>query len=270
MTDEVKKAIDQLKEGQPAQEEQVEQTPQLTEIEQKALEMGWRPKSEFDGDEEDFIDAKEFVRRKPLFDKIETQSKEIKNVRKAVEALKQHYSAREEAAVKAALAKLQDAKEEAINNSDGAAVRAIESEIKRTETEAARLKELDAESQEQPTVHPEFAAWTNRNRWYTETGYMRNWADDYGRELHRQGMNPLEVLKKVEAQVKKEFPHKFTNPNKGNAPDVEAGGRGQGGKSSDKFQLTEQEQKVMKTLVSTKVMSEADYIAQVKAMRGVK
>lgn len=246
------------------------EAPQLTEIEQRALEMGWRPKEEFAGNEDDFIDAKEFVRRKPLFDKIESQSKEIKNVRKAVEALKEHYSAREAAAVQTALSKLKEARQEAISNADGAAFDQIDTEIKRVEKEADRLQKLDAEQPQEPDLHPEFVAWSKRNSWYSDVGYMRKWADDYGIELARQGVAPADVLKKVETAVKKEFAHKFTNPNKAGAPDVEAGGRSSGGKSADKFELTPQEEKVMKTLVSTKVMTKEDYIAQVKAMRNAK
>mgnify|MGYP003498403038 FL=1 len=261
MTEEIK-----TEQGAPEQHE----APQLTEIEQRALEMGWRPKEEFAGNEDDFIDAKEFVRRKPLFDKIESQSKEIKNVRKAVEALKEHYSAREAAAVQTALSKLKEARQEAITNADGAAFDQIDTEIKRVEKEADRLQKLDAEQPQEPELHPEFVAWSKRNSWYSDVGYMRKWADDYGIELSRQGTAPGEVLKKVEAAVKKEFAHKFTNPNKAGAPDVEAGGRSSGGKSADKFELTPQEEKVMKTLVSTKVMTKEDYIAQVKAMRNAK
>ena len=48
-----------------------QEAPELSPIEQKAIQMGWRPKEQFEGDEEEFIDAKEFVRRQPLFDRIE-------------------------------------------------------------------------------------------------------------------------------------------------------------------------------------------------------
>ena len=59
-----------------------EQTaPELSPIEQKALEMGWRPKEEFEGEEADFIDATEFVRRKPLFEKIDTVGKELRETK---------------------------------------------------------------------------------------------------------------------------------------------------------------------------------------------
>lgn len=248
---------------------QTEQTaPELSPIEQRAMEMGWRPKEEFQGEEDDFIDAKEFVRRKPLFDKIESQSKEIKNVRKAVEALKEHYSQREEAAVNAALAKLREARKEAIANSDGESFDALDTEIKRVEGQAKELKRLDqAKVEEVQELHPEFVAWTNRNKWYADVSYMRKWADDYGAELHKQGMTPPEVLRKVEEGVKREFPNKFKNPNKDLAPDVESSSRSGSKGSRETMELTEQERKVMNMLVSTQTMTKDEYLASLKATK---
>lgn len=241
---------------------QEQEASQLTEIEQRAIDMGWRPKEEFDGPEDDFIDAKEFVRRKPLFDKIEAQSKETKQLRKALDALTNHYNAREEAAIKNALSKLQAARKEAITNSDGEAFAAIDAEIKRVEKDAEKLKAVEAEVQ--PEIHPEFQAFLNKNPWYSSTRSMQAWADDYGIELRKQGMTPSEVLKRIEQEVKKEFPHKFKNPNKENAPSVESG-KGEGS-TREAFELSEQERKVMNTLVSTKQMTKEEYIKQLKAM----
>ena len=68
------------------------QEKQFSAIEQKALDQGWRPKEEFDGDPDAFIDAPEFVRRGELFSKIEHQSKELKAVKAALDALKTHHS----------------------------------------------------------------------------------------------------------------------------------------------------------------------------------
>lgn len=253
-------------------EEVKQETPEFTPIEQKAMEMGWRPKTDFEGDEDDFIDAKEFVRRKPLFDKIETQSRELKNVRKAIEALKTHYGAREQAAVKSAIEQLTAAKEEAISNADGAAVTRIEKEIKAAEQEHARIEKLQVEpiTQDAPEVHPQFAAWQKRNDWYTSVNYMRKWADDYGLQLAQQGLAPEQVLKKVEEEVRKEFKHKFTNPNKSNAPSVEGSStKGSKGKDDD-FVLSDQERKIMNTLVSTGTMTKDKYIAELKAIKGIK
>lgn len=243
-----------------------QETPEYTDVELKALEMGWRPKEEFEGDEDDFIDAKEFVRRKPLFDKIETQSKELKNVKRAIEALQKHYTAREEAAVKNAISQLKVARKEALTNGDGEAFEQIDDQIKQAEKEADRLKKIEQETNVQTEVHPEFVAWTKRNSWYKDVGYMRKWADDYGIELAQQGLSPSDVLKKVEQAVKKEFAHKFTNPNKASAPDVEGSGRAGSSKGIDRFELTDNERKIMNTLVSTKQMTKEEYIKQLKEM----
>jgi len=256
----------------PVDGQEPEQAPQPTETEQRAMEMGWRPKSEFDGDEDSFIDAKEFVRRKPLFDKIETQSKEIKNVRKAIDALQQHYTAREAAAVENALAKLRTARQTAISDSDGESFEAIDTEIKRVEKESQRLKALEQVQPEQVAqeIHPEFAAWTNRNRWYNTDEDMRSWADGKGVKLANEGKTPSEVLQELEKAVKKTFPQKFVNPNKSSAPDVENGSRGTSSSKSDGFEMTEQERKIMNTLVSSKTMTKEKYIADLKAIKGIK
>lgn len=95
-------------------QEQVPQERQLSAIEQKAIEQGWRPKEEFDGDESEFIDAPEFVRRGELFTKIEHQSKELKQVRQALEALKTHHNRVKETEYARALKELEAARKQAL------------------------------------------------------------------------------------------------------------------------------------------------------------
>lgn len=91
MTEEVK-TVD----TQTQQTEQTEQ-PQYAPIQLEAIEQGWIPREEFDGDPDKFIDAAEFVRRGELFKKIESQSREVKQLRQALEAFKQHHSKVKEA-----------------------------------------------------------------------------------------------------------------------------------------------------------------------------
>jgi hypothetical protein len=266
MNEEIKPAEGEVKEPE-------QQAPEFTEIERRAMEMGWRPKQEFEGEEDDFIDAKEFVRRKPLFDKIEGQSKEIKNVRKALEALKQHYTKVQETEYNRALAKLQEARQEAISNADGVAFDQIDKEIRNVEKQMDVVKQAQELPlvEDEPKVHPEFAAWQNKNQWYTSVGYMRTWADEYGDKLVKQGMAPSEVLRKVEEGVRKEFPHKFTNPNKQNAPFVDNGKEGsKGAGRSEKIELTEQEERIMNTLVRSGTITKEKYLADLKAVKGIK
>lgn len=245
-----------------------EQAPQVSEIETQALNMGWRPKEEFDGPEEAFIDAKEFVRRQPLFDKISQQSREIKEVRKALEAFKLHYTTVKETEYNRALTQLKDARKAALSDGDGDRFEAIDQEIKSVESQVTAIKQ----AQDQPlvkdeVVHPEFQAWVNQNRWYSETKYMREFADEHGAKLAASGMARADVLKAVTQAVRKEFPQKFTNPNKATAPDVGNGAAGakQGGKFTE-ANLSPMEKQIMQTLVRSGQITKEKYLADLASV----
>ena len=107
--------------------------------------------------------------------------------------------------------------------------------------------------------------------WYGTTSYMRKFADEIGAELASKGIAPTEVLKQVEQAVRKEFPTKFVNPNKEHAPNVEQpkGGNKPAGKDSDSF-MNEQERKVMNDLVRSGLLTKEKYIADLKAVKGLK
>lgn len=260
MTDEVK-----VPEGTQEQAPEAKTDP----FESKAIEMGWRPKEEWDGPEEEFIDAKEFVRRQPLFEKIESQSKAIKQLAQAFDALKTHHTKVKETEYQRALASLKAAKREALR--DGETDRALAYEEKIDEVEQQKA-EFDAEAQkvqvpQEAQAHPEFVAWKQKNNWYSKDQELREFADSYGTTLARKGLQPAEVLDAVAKQVRKAFPEKFTNPNRERAGSVESPTRT--GASQSGFSLSEDERTIMKKIVRTGVMTEADYIKDIKRMRGL-
>ena len=247
-------------------------TPEHTEVELRAMEMGWRPLSEFSGDEDDFVEAKEFINRKPLFDKIEYQSKQLKAVSKALESLKVHYTKVQETEYEKALTSLKAERRRALTEGDGDRFEAVDEQIKDAESELNHVKQLQKEAiVEQPNEpHPEFKSWLDKNQWYSTVGYMRAFADDIGSKLAAQGLSPSDVLVKVRDAVKTEFPQKFRNPNKENAPDVgdsrsskASGNKGNAAEAG----LTEQERKIMNDLVRTGVMSKEKYLADLQAIK---
>lgn len=245
--------------------------PEISPIEQRAMEMGWRPKEQFEGDEEDFIDAKEFVRRKPLFDKIEHQGKQLKQLTRALDGLKQHYTKVEETAVQRALQQLKLARKEALTDGDGDRFEQLDDAIKDTEKQ---LKQIEVAKNtpviEETEPHPDFVAFQTRNKWYQADPKMTEFADKLGLGLHATGMNPTEVLQEIERQVRQRFPDKFRNKNKDEAPDVETSRQGKVGSKSDSFELTEQERKVMNDFVRQKIMTKEEYIADLKKIKGIK
>ena len=249
-----------------AVQEQTEQK-QLSAVEQKAVEQGWRPKEEFSGDPEAFIDAAEFVRRGELFTKIEHQSKELKQVRAALEALKEHNSKIKETEYKRALKTLDEARKQALIEGETDRFFALEEKIEEVKAEKAdfdsSLNDIKAPIEQE--LNPEFVSWVNKNNWYESNKAMRAYADKLGVELAQEGHRPTKVLEMVEAEIKKEFAHKFQNPKSTRSQAVESSSRT--GASSDGFVLSDDERRIMRRFVETGVMTEKDYIKQLKGVR---
>lgn len=246
------------------------QEHQYTEVEQRAMDMGWRPKEEFSGEDGDFIDAKEFVARKPLYDKIGQQSKQLKNLGSAIEALKGHVGKVQEAAVQTAIKALKEQQKQAIVEGDADKFQEIGDSIKDAEIQVAQIKDLNDTPlvKEEPVLHPEFAHWQNRNPWYNSTGYMKDYADKLGAKLANT-MTPSEVLKEVEKAVRKEFPNKFSNPNKTDAPETGTSKNSGRAASAERYEMNEQELQVWKTLHRTDpvLFSKENYIKQLKGIK---
>ena len=240
---------------------------QYSAIEQRALEQGWRPKEEFAGDPETFIDAPEFVRRGELFSKIEHQNKELKAVKQALEALKTHHSRVKEVEYDRALKALQNARKQALVEGETERFLDLEQRIEEVKEEKAAFdEELRAvKAADVPQVNPAFTAWVSENSWYETSKPMRAYADKLGVELAAEGHSPDQVLKMVEREVKKEFAHKFTNPKASRPSAVEPAGRG--GSKPDSFQMTDEERSIMRKFVRSGVMTEEQYIADLKKTR---
>lgn len=267
-------STEELKQETPPEQKEEKQVEKKepSRLEQEALSMGWKPLEEFDGEEDDFIDAKEFVRRKPLFDRLEQQGKQLKNLTKTLDQFKGHYSKMKEVEFQRALAQLKEARKQAITDGDGDRYEAIDDRMKEVEKEAERVLN-DFKDQEAEAPDPkEFQAWTGKNTWYQKDEAMTVYADSVGRKFAEQvqlgQMTPLQVLHKVEQAVRAEFPHKFKNPNKENAPNVGEGK--QSVKSTVKdMELTEQERKIMDNLVRSKVMTKEEYLSDLRKAKGL-
>lgn len=240
-------------------------TPSANEVE--ARSAGWVPKDEYSGDENKWVDADEFIRRGPLFEKINSTSRELKEVRKALDQLKVHHASVKETAYKEALADLKAQKREAFIEGDPDKIIDIDDQIA-TVKEQQRVHDANrkAEVEQAATgdIHPEFAAWTSRNTWYTSSRPMKAYADTLGTELAASGLTPSEVLKRVEVEVKKEFPHKFVNPNRDKAAAVEGVSKGGGKGGSGGDNLTDFERNIMERFVRQGVMTREQYKADLK------
>lgn len=241
------------------------QDREYTEVEEQALSQGWRPKEEYSGDPSKWVNADIFVARAPLFEHIESQKRELKKLRDGLSQVSNHYKKIEETTYKKALADLRSEKKAALEAMDADAVIDIDERIDLVKEQQAQILKTVEVSQEQNQIHPEFAAWQTRNGWYNQDQTMRAFADAIGRDLAGTH-SPSQVLIEVEKTIKKRFPEKFSNPNRERPSAVEAP-RGTNTSTKVKYDLNEEERQVMRTIVRTGIITEEQYIKDLKKIK---
>lgn len=241
------------------------QTPQYTEVEQAAIERGWKPKDQYAGDPARWRSAEVFVALDEPLKRIESQSKELKRVREALEALHVHHKKVKESEYTRALKDLQEARKEAFRVGETDQAFAIEDRIEQLKTEKENIVLPDLPQAEQQ-IAPEFQAWVESNTWYAKNEVMRAAADAIGIRLHGEGFTPKQVLKQVEEEIKKEFPNKFVNE-KAQRPNAVEGSSRANTRSTETFDLSQDEVKIMQKIVNSGVMSKEDYIKELKKTR---
>lgn len=259
-------------EGSQESQEETSSAPQYSAVEIQAMELGWKPKEEFHGDESLFIDAKEFVGRASLYNKIEAQKNELKTIKQGVDALKEHYAHVETRAYEKALKELERQQKQAIRDGDADSFESIEDQKKALEAERQEFVEATEKIKtEAPQIHPELQNWINRNPWYNTQQHMKVFADQLGNRLAadvRDGrMTQKEALLKIEAAVKEEFPNKFRNPNRDKPASVEATSKHTGSRAGNaSFKMNPEQEMVWKNLERSKIMTKEEYITSLKKM----
>lgn len=200
--------IDELKD-KPEDKPKIEDKPDP--LVEKARASGWRPKEEFEGDPDQWVDAGEFVRRKPLFDQLHTLKKQLSAAEKQQQQLAEFAANASKRAREQALAEFEAEKKAAFEAGDYQA-------FNEADKKAQQIQQADPRQQVQaaPEIPQEVQDFAKRNeRWFEKDRAMTAYAVDMAREYIEQGGKTREeALRLVEADVKREFAHKFVNPNK--------------------------------------------------------
>lgn len=172
-------------------------------VETSARTQGWKPKEEFTGDPALWVDAKEFIGRAPLFEKIKGQSKDLKEMKRTVDAMAKHFTKSVDAAVTAKIAELKAAKKEAIEGGDVARVEAIDKQI-----DDAKATKADIPTA--PEVAPAVMDWVKENPWYTKDAELHDFALAYNDSYLKRNPGDIEgSLKETVKATKRAFPEKF-------------------------------------------------------------
>ena len=111
-------------------------------VEASARTKGWKPKEEWNGSPDEWVDAGEFMRRGPLFDRLDTQKKTMRRLEQTVDAMATHFKKNVDAAVNQRIDELK-AIAFACRFPDNAIDQMIECELIRVDDECAWSDSLD-------------------------------------------------------------------------------------------------------------------------------
>jgi hypothetical protein len=173
-------------------------------IEELAAKQGWN--SDYDGP--DKIDAAEFVRRKPLFDRIQSQNNSIKRLEKLVEGMAGTFKTATDAQYKKGI---QDAEARMVAAEGAFDVAAF----KQASADKQKLEQAQAAHVSAPAGEPaEVTEFCERNPWFEKDPAMRTDALDYRENYLRRNPNaPIkDVLAYVEKKIARDYPEVFKKP----------------------------------------------------------
>ena len=275
MTDKVENQVDEEVVEAAAPEAEV---VELNEIEQQAYKEGWRPKEEFEGDETTWVPADEFMRRKPLFNKISDLKSENYQTRKEVEALRktlnqlnEHHKKVRETEYNRALQQLQAARKEAIEDRDADAIIQLEERIDEVKQEKREFEQQVKEEFKQTVTapSPEYVEWVKENGWYLNDQEMHDDADGFAFAYlaRHKDATPQQVYSHVTEKIKKAYPEKFEGTPKVTKPSpVDSGRHNAPVKKTAKYELSPMEEEIARNFESRGIMTRAEYIEELKKL----
>lgn len=245
--------------------EEKQETVEYTELEQQAMQHGWKPKDQFEEVEgKEWRTAKEFMDRKSLFDKIEAEKNERKRLERDVIRLAEHNAKIEKIAYEKALRELKQERAKALEDGDIKRAEELRDEMDEVKQKAANVIVPQVN-----TVPDEFIRWQAENSWYQKDEVMTLYADGLGNRLRDQGVHPSDILREVEKNVRNKFPEKFRNPSKDTAPVV-----GQSGKKAaarDDFKLSAEDERLISNMIKAGApITREKYIEQLKEIKSIR
>lgn len=228
--------------------------------EEEARSQGWCPKEEWNGDPEDWVDAKEFVGRAPIFKANKRLKDEIRSYKKSVDELNSHNKKlaeyvknAEESGRQKALEELREQREEAVLDGDLERFQEIDKEI----------QEHAKEPEQEEGIPKPILDWQEENDWFAKDEAMTSYMIHKQTEYRGKGLQVEDALAQATEDVKKEFAHKFDNP-KRNSPSPTAGKSESKGSSLSVSDLPSEYRPIFQTISRKTGMKLSEYMDQLK------
>jgi hypothetical protein len=189
-----------------------------TEDEQRAIDLGWKPKDQWQGGETEWVPAKWWLKYGDVEQRAQTFESQDKQKTRVIEAMKGHYLRVKEDAKKEVLETIKRQKREAIKDEDFQKVAELdvqadlinnnlETKFRENDTHIQRDTQVD------PGPDPEFFNWNRQNSWYKlgSTDSLTVEADSLAVGYKQKNPNASykQVLEYVSDRIPKIFPEKF-------------------------------------------------------------
>jgi len=261
---------DEIKDGEGTTDDKPE--VKLTEDETRAISLGWKPKEEWQGDPNDWVPAKWWLRYGDVEQKATALEQENKHKERVLKSMKDHYTRVKEDSIREVLDIVKRQKRVAVQNEDFQKVAELDAQADMLEAglkgKFAQTDKMVEQAEVPQGPPPEFYAWNRENSWYTINGgdEMSTKADALaiGYVQTNPKLSYQEVLQKVTNDIKKLFPDKF----KKEEPPVTGVDDGGGREASRTTQSKENDYKLTpaeKEAADRFGMSYKDYAAELKA-----
>lgn len=213
----------------------------------KAMERGWKPQDQWEGDPNQWKDAKTFNELGELMDRVSHQTREIKDLRETLNEFKEHNRKIEKIALEKAKKELLKQKAEALEVGDYGRVVEIDEDVKKADRDLAAANQPAETKKRDPFNEYYQNEWIGKNAWYTSNLTMQGAAEKYAEVYAKEhpDCTPSEIFTHITTEIKKEFPAYFKNPNREDPPAVGSGSNGKGRKSrQSRLNLTAEEERV--------------------------
>lgn len=185
-------------------------------VENKARTKGWRPLDEWHGEPEDWVDAREFLGREPLFDRIQDLKNQLhqnsQKFDKEFQVMANHFAQMRDVEYKRALAELKGQIAIAKDEKDVDTVETLTTQLAAVEQERKITTQATQQAAQTSNVDPEkFRQWKIKNEWFDKDAELQDEAMSMG--IGYSARHPAktqdEVYAYVEKRIKQIYPEKF-------------------------------------------------------------
>ena len=242
--------------------------PQLSAVEQKAFDQGWRPESDFSGPEENWKTAKEYVRDGEWMAKMNDLKGQISNQQKQFDQRIDNVNKYNEAQTAAKIKSLQSQQRDAVDMADTEAFDKAQGDIEQLQSEQTKNKVPDPVEQGKD---PDIAAWEAKNTWFADINDERG-AVAVGVWNTYAQQNPnattAHALAHVDERINRLYPSANENPRRNQPNTTENNARRpmRKGKTLGMGDLTSAEQSEWK-LFGSQMFTEAEFLKTVADTR---